>query len=251
MEDLWVIKTDESGNLQWEKSYGTNNKNNWGAYIIEYSDGGYVVPGAKNDDGDNADAILRKYNSDGSLLWSETYSSSSYNEGISLMETSEGDLVLVGFSGTSHGAYKHFMVKADADGNEIWKKRFGNNTQQSLNAVCEAPDGNYVAAGYCNNYSNAYIVQRNASDGGMEWSDCYDNNGYEWINDIVPAADGGYYLLDKYFYLIKADNNGGIVWSVQLDYANQSIIELNDGSLILAGNESSIWLFPLDPSIID
>ena len=251
MEDLWVIKTDESGNLQWEKSYGTNNKNNWGADIIEYSDGGYVVTGAKNDDGDNADAILRKYNSDGSLLWSETYSSSSYNEGISLMETSEGDLVLVGFSGTSHGAYKHFMVKADADGNEIWKKRFGNNTQQSLNAVCEAPDGNYVAAGYCNNYSNAYIVQRNASDGGMEWSDCYDNNGYEWINDIVSASDGGYYLLDKYFYLIKADNNGGIVWSVQLDYANQSIIELNDGSLILAGNESSIWLFPLDPSIID
>jgi hypothetical protein len=143
------------------------------------------------------------------------------------------------------------MVKADADGNEIWKKRFGNNTQQSLNAVCESPDGNYVAAGYCNNYSNAYIVQRESNSGDMQWDNCYDNNGYEWINDIIPASDGGYYLLDKYFYLIKADENGDIVWSVELDYANQSLIELDDGTLILAGNESSIWLFPLDPSNID
>ena len=251
MVDLWIIKTDESGNIQWEESYGTNNKNNWGSDIIEYSDGGYIVTGTKNDDGDNANATLRKYNSGGSLLWSETYSSSDYDEGISLIETSDGNFVLVGFSGTSHGAYKHFMVKADTDGNEIWKKRFGNNTQQSLNAVCESPDGNYVAAGYCNNYSNAYIVQRESNSGDMQWDNCYDNNGYEWINDIIPASDGGYYLLDKYFYLIKADENGDIVWSVQLDYANQSLIELDDGTLILAGNESSIWLFPLDPSNID
>ena len=250
MVDLWVIKTDESGNLQWEKSYGTNNKNNWGEDIIESSDGDFVVTGTKNDDGDNANATLRKYDSDGSLLWSETYSSSDYNEGISLMETSDGNFVFVGFSGTSHGAYKHFMVKTDAEGNEIWKKRFGNNTQQSLNAVCEAPDGNYVAAGYCNNYSNAYIVQRGSNSGTMQWNNCYDNNGYEWINDIIPAVDGGYYLLDKYFYLIKADEYGDIIWSVELDYANQSLIELNDGTLILAGNESSIWLFPLDPGII-
>ena len=59
------------------------------------------------------------------------------------------------------------------------------------------------------------------------------------------------YLLDKYFYLIKADENGDIVWSVELDYANQSLIELDNRTLILAGNESSIWLFPLDPAIID
>ena len=113
-------------------------------------DSGYVVTGAKNDDGDNADAILRKYNSDGSLLWSETYSSSSYNEGISLMETSEGDLVLVGFSGTSHGAYKHFMVKTSSEGDQIWKKKNESVGDALLYAVCEAPDGGYVAAGFCN-----------------------------------------------------------------------------------------------------
>ena len=251
MVDLWVIKTDESGNIQWEKSYGTTNKNNWGEDIIESSDGGFIVTGTKNDTGDNAKATLRKYNIGGSLLWSKIYSSSDYNEGISLMETSDGELVFVGFSGTSHGAYKHFMVKTDAEGNEIWKKRFGNNTQQSLNAVCEAPDGDYVAAGYCNNYSNAYIVKRRSTNGSKEWDNCYgSNDGFEWINDIIPAADGGYYLLDKYFYLIKADDNGDVIWSVELDYANQSLIELNDGSLILAGNQSSIWLFPLDPGII-
>ena len=134
---------------------------------------------------------------------------------------------------------------------------FSNKTTRFLIMGDNWPEENQIealvhgAAGYCNNYSNAYIVQRESNSGDMQWDNCYDNNGYEWINDIIPASDGGYYLLDKYFYLIKADENGNMVWSVELDYANQSLIELDNGTLILAGNESSIWLFPLDPSIID
>ena len=247
LQYLWVIKTDVSGNIEWEDEFGSANKNDWGEDVLETQDGGFVVTGTQDDDGDNAKAILRKYSSGGSLLWNKTFSSSDYNEGISLMETSDGNLVFVGFSGTSHGAYKHFMVKADADGNQIWKKRFGDNTQQSLNAVCEAPDGNYVAAGYCNNYSNAYIVQRSSSNGSMQWNDCYDND-FESINDIIPSSGGGYYLLDVSSRLIKADNNGEIIWDIHLGNANQSLIELDDGDLILGGNQSSIWLFRFDPS---
>jgi len=247
LQYLWVIKTDVSGNIEWEDEFGSANKNDWGEDVLETQDGGFVVTGTQDDDGDNAKAILRKYSSSGSLLWNKTFSSSDYNEGISLMETSDGNLVFVGFSGTSHGAYKHFMVKADADGNQIWKKRFGDNTQQSLNAVCEAPDGNYVAAGYCNNYSNAYIVQRSSSNGSMQWDDCYDND-FESISDIIPSSGGGYYLLDVSSRLIKADNNGEIIWDIHLGNANQSLIELDDGDLILGGNQSSIWLFRFDPS---
>ena len=247
LQYLWVIKTDVSGNIEWEDEHGSANKNDWGEDVLETQDGGFVVTGTQDDDGDNAKAILRKYSSTGSLLWNKTFSSSDYNEGISLMETSDGNLVFVGFSGTSHGAYKHFMVKADADGNQIWKKRFGDNTQQSLNAVCEAPDGNYVAAGYCNNYSNAYIVQRSSSNGSMQWDDCYDDD-FESINDIIPSSGGGYYLLDVSSRLIKANNNGEITWGIHLGNANQSLIELDDGDLILGGNQSSIWLFRFDPS---
>ena len=185
------------------------------------------------------------------MLWNKKYSSSDYNEGISLIETADGNLVFVGLSGTAHGAYKHFMVKADADGNQIWKKRFGDNTQQTLNAVCESADGGYVAAGFCNNYDYNYIVKRSSS-GRMEWENCFtSSSGYHFgYNDIISAASGGYYLLDNQYFLTKIDDNGEMAWTVSLRKVNQSIIQLDDGDLVLAGNKSSIWLLRLDPLTI-
>ena len=90
--------------------------------------------------------MLRKYNSNGGLLWGETFSSSTANEGNSLMETSDGNNVLVGYSGEQHGAYKHFMVKATSDGGQLWKKKTLSVGDALLYSVCENQDGGYVAA---------------------------------------------------------------------------------------------------------
>ena len=266
LEDLWVVKTDGSGNIQWEQTFGTSNKNDWGEDILESYDGCIVVTGTQNDDGDNAKAMLRKYSSDGELMWSNIFSSSNYNEGISLIETSDNNFVFVGFSGTSHGAYKHFMVKADAEGNQIWKKRFGNNTQQSLNSVCEAPEGGYVATGYCNNYEDVYIVKY-SMDGDQEWDWVIDaSDSHDWdtdqANDIIPASNGGYYILGSTsvypgsagqddLWLLKTDEDGDTLWTEIIggeywDYG-QSIIELDNGELILAGTTDSYTDYPNNP----
>ncbi len=263
LEDLWIVKTDAVGEIQWEDTYGTASKNDWGEDVIEVSGGSFVVAGTQDDDGDNAQAMLRKYSDSGILIWNETFSSSSYNEAISLIETSDGDFVFVGFSGTSHGAYKHFMVKADASGNQIWKKRFGNNTQQSLNAVCEAPEGGYVAAGYCNNYDDVYIVKYSSS-GAKEWEQVYDASSTDdwdddWANDIIAASNGGYYILghtnvypgsagQEDFWLLKTDASGDTLWTKILggeywDYG-QSIIEADNGDLIMAGTTDSYTSYP-------
>ena len=194
LEYLWVIKTDAAGNMEWQETVGTADKNDWGEDVIETQDGGFVITGTQNDDGFNSKAFLRKYSSSGSLLWNKTYSGSDYNEGISLIEASDGKIVFAGLSGTAHGAYKHFMVKTSADGAQNWKKRFGDNTQQTLNAVCEAPDGGFVAGGFCHNYNYNYIVKRSSS-GSMEWEHCYNGSGeasysHYGYNDIIPAVDG-------------------------------------------------------------
>ena len=41
-----------------------------------------------------------------------------------------------------------------------------------------------------------------------------------------------------------------MAWTVSLRKVNQSIIQLDDGDLVLAGNKSSIWLLRLDPLTI-
>ena len=57
-------------------------------------------------------------------------------------------------------------------------------------------------------------------------------------------------MLDNQFYLTKIDENGEIVWTASLRRVNKSIIQLDDGDLVLAGSGSSIFLLRIDPSVI-
>ena len=260
----WVIKTDELGDIVWSKTYKKNNSTDtWAEDVIETDDGGFILTGNQKNDGNKAHAMLRKYSADGEVVWHKTYTRSAYNEGLSLIETSDNSIVFVGFSGTSHGDYKHFIVKTDGEGNSLFKKRFGTNTQQSLNSVVDAPDGGYVATGYCNNYNDLYIVKFD-TEGTMLWEHCVPANGddfYGWDhgNHIIRAQSGGYYIVgtsDTHpqsnggndIYLVKTDEDGDILWTNFIggiaDDKGQALVENNDGKLIIVGTTWSYTTYP-------
>ena len=256
--DVYLLKTDGSGTIEWETLDGTSGNNEWARDVIETQDGNFVITGTWNDDGWNSKAMLRKYGSGGELIWGQIYSSSTANEGNSLMETSDGNLILVGYSGEQHGAYKHFMVKADSDGGQIWKKKTESTGDALLYAVCESPAGGYVAAGFCNSWRSNLLVERNGS-GSIAWEDCFiDESSHYGYYDIAPSSDGGYYLIDDICYLTKTDEAGNLVFSVGLSHVNQSVIELGDGDVVMGGygfregnNGGPISLLRLDPSNIN
>ena len=121
--DMFILKTDSDGNVEWFKVEGSDDNNNdWARDCIQTQDGNYVITGTWNDDGWNSKAALRKYNTSGELIWAYNFSSSVANESYEILETENGDLVFAGYSGTQHGEYKFFMVKTDLNGNQIWKK---------------------------------------------------------------------------------------------------------------------------------
>jgi hypothetical protein len=256
--DIYLLKTNSSGTIEWEISDGTSNNNDWARDVVQTQDGNYVVTGTWNDDGWNSKAMIRKYSTSGALIWGKTFSSSTANEGNSLVETSDGSLVFVGYSGEQHGAYKHFMVKADSDGEQIWKKKTQSVGDALLYAVCETPSGGYVAAGFCNSWRSNLLVERNGS-GSIAWEDCFiDESSHYGYYDITPSSDGGYYLIDDICYLTKTDESGNISFSVQLAHVNQSVIELDNGDLVIGGfgfregnSGGPISLLRLDPSNIN
>src|SRR5690606_29121628 len=52
-DDYWIIKLDNSGNLQWEKSLGSSNGNELATSIQQTEDGGFIVSGfTDSNDGD-------------------------------------------------------------------------------------------------------------------------------------------------------------------------------------------------------
>ena len=255
--DIYLLKTDGSGTIEWEISDGTSN-NDWARDVVQTQDGNFVITGTWNDDGWNSKAMLRKYSGSGEFMWGQLYSSSTANEGNSLIETADGSLVLVGYSGEQHGAYKHFMVKADSDGGQIWKKKTQSVGDALLYAVYETQSGGYVSAGFCNSWRSNLLVERNSS-GNLAWEECFiDESSHYGYYDMTPSSAGGYYLIDDICYLTKTDEAGSIIFSVQLAHVNQSVIELDDGDLVIGGfgfregnSGGPISLLRLDPSNIN
>jgi hypothetical protein len=217
-----------------------------------------VITGTWNDDGWNSKAMLRKYSSNGQFIWGKIFSSSTANEGNSLMENSDGSIIFVGYSGEQHGAYNHFMVKANSDGEQIWKKKTQSVGDALLYAVCESSIGGYAAAGFCNSWRSNLIIERNGS-GSVTWDNCFiDESSHYGYYDITPSSDGGYYLIDDVCYLTKTDDAGDIIFSVKLNHVNQSVIELDDGDVVVGGfgfregnSGGPISILRLDPSILE
>ena len=237
--DMYILKTDSDGAIQWSKTESSaNNNNDWARDVIQTSDGNYVIAGTWNDDGWNSKASLRKYDTNGELIWENIYTNSVANEAYELIETDEGDIVFAGYSGTQHGAYKFFVVKTDTDGNQIWKKAKNSVGDAILYSLCLAPDGNYVAAGFCNSWRSNLVVKRNATNGNNVWNECIIGEfNVSGIYDITPAKGGGYYFIDERSYLTKINEEGEVIFTEQT-LGNQAIIELNNGDIIVGGDNA-------------
>ena len=237
--DMYILKIDSDGVVQWSKTESSaNNNNDWARDVIQTSDGNYVIAGTWNDDGWNSKASLRKYDTNGELIWGNIYTNSVANEAYELIETDEGDIVFAGYSGTQHGAYKFFVVKTDTDGNQIWKKAKNSVGDAILYSICLAPDGNYVAAGFCNSWRSNLVVKRNAANGNNVWNECIIGEfNVSGIYDITPAQGGGYYFIDERSYLTKINEEGEVIFTEQT-LGNQAVIELNNGDIIIGGGNA-------------
>jgi hypothetical protein len=237
--DMYIMKTDSEGNLEWSQLVASgDNNNDWARDAIQTQDGNYVVTGTWNDDGWNSKAALRKYDTSGELMWAYNYSSSTANEAYEVIETDEGDLVFAGYSGTQHGAYKFFMVKTDADGNQIWKKANNSVGDATLYALCKSPNGEYVAAGFCNSWRSNLIVKRNPNNGNNIWNECIIGEvSVGGVYDMTPAAGGGYYIIDERSSLTKLDEDGQVIFTEQVQ-GNLSVIELDNGDIVVGGGNA-------------
>jgi len=81
--DLWVIKLDRCGNIQWERSFGGSNYES-ARDVVQTADGGYVIAGETNSTdggvvagfGGTKDIWILKLDRTGTLLWQKRYGGS-------------------------------------------------------------------------------------------------------------------------------------------------------------------------------
>ncbi|HZV13251.1 MAG TPA: hypothetical protein VFA55_08550, partial [Candidatus Kapabacteria bacterium] len=221
--DIWVVKIDSIGNLQWEKCYG-GTYDDFGEDIIPTSDGGYIVAGVSNskDDGDVTghhggnnnipDYWIVKIDSIGKIQWEKSLGGSDFDMAQKILQTADGGYIVVGYSQSidgdvtgNHGGKDYWIIKLDANGNIQWEKSYGGTGDDWAISISLTNDGGYVVAGESNSNdgdvtgnhggSNDCWIIKLDSVGTLQWQKCYGGTGGDVAVSISPTSDNGYIFL--------------------------------------------------------
>jgi hypothetical protein len=114
--NLYLIKTDAAGNLQWSKSYASG-------FDIETHDmksisvNEYVISGRLYDSNLRADLFLIKIDGLGNILWKKTFGGNEFEFGFDVASTNDGGIVSVGYADSFFNTITSYIVKTDSSGN--------------------------------------------------------------------------------------------------------------------------------------
>jgi hypothetical protein len=194
--DFWLVKTDGSGNMEWNQTYGGTG-NDVGIHVLQTVDGGYALAGSTSSFGAGSnDAWLIKTDVAGNVQWNQTYGGTGYDGGQCLEPTSDGGYALACIT-TSFGAgsLDSWLVKLDSSGTMEWNMTYGGTGSDGPTHFIQTEDEGYAIVGFTTVGSdqNASLIKTDAF-GNMEWNQTYGGTGTEIAYALLKTNDG-YYLL--------------------------------------------------------
>lgn len=143
--DVYFLKADFDGNVVLEKTYGGTD---WdlGYALTETSDGGFVITGETYSQGAGKnDAFILKVDALGDSIWAREFGGTEEEVGYSILEAQNGDL-LIAAETSSFGLGKKdgWIVRTDANGNEIWNQTYGGTEDDIMKDLIQLTSGNLM-----------------------------------------------------------------------------------------------------------
>jgi len=199
-EDFWLVKTDEDGNTQWNKTYGGINYD-WGFSVCETVDGGYALAGQTYSFGVGlGDFWLVKTDVVGNVEWNMTYGGSGDECAYSIIQTTDGSYALAGrttLSGSDTSYWDFWLIKIDSSGNVQWQKTYSGPNCDCAYSVVQTVDGGYALAGQTYSFGvglgDFWLVKTDA-DGNIQWNITCGSVNDECAYSICKTIDDGFAL---------------------------------------------------------
>ena len=240
--DVWVVKLDNLGNIEWETTIGTEGEE-MGGRVIPLPDGTYCAVGYARNQGENGSVPSCNM-------------SHNYVDGLVVRLSAEGDIT----DSRCYGGSLHDSFTTAIPLDDGWL--FGGSTQSE--------DGDLGGAGFHYGLSpNGYLtsdiwLMRTDAEGNILWSRCYGGTQYEFVGRIFQNEDGGFTVfgrtdshdgdaqsaLDLYYpyyndyrkiWVFRIDADGNLLWERVMGSATSSdeylndVIKLNDREYVIAG----------------
>ena len=251
--DIWVVKLDTAGTMQWQKCLGSTDTD-IGYSIQQTSDGGYIVCGKVYANGGDVsglhdtlqtgftDAWIVKLDTVGNIQWQHCYGGSYHDYAMDIIQTADGGYAFTGETVSNdydvsgnHGTNDVWLVKISDNGLLQWQKCLGGSLREVGISLLQTTDGGYIIGGqtisndgdvsgiHSATQFDAWVVKTD-STGNIQWQHCYGGSSQEGIMSLRKTSDGGYIFVAG-TYSMDGDVSGyhasfymyGDAWVVKID----------------------------------
>lgn len=220
-QDVWVVKLNNLGLIQWQKCYGGTSAD-LGRTIIQTSDGGYIFASSSesiNGDlnglscGGSMDYWIVKIDTLGTIEWQKCFGGTFYDFPIEIIQTVDGGYIVAGNSNSTngyitsnHGNYDFWVIKINNLGTLEWQKSFGGLYSDVVKGIVHTLDGGYIVGGGTDGNTGDF------ANGGAWRFLKLDNLGNIIWNKSLPG------MLNTQFSQMKINPSNGHILVIGSDY---------------------------------
>lgn len=199
--DVYLVKTDSLGTLQWFKTYG-GNREDIGNHVEQTSDGGYIIVGHSESFGPvNMTVYVIKTDPEGDTLWTRNYYPPSWgwsmNDGSCCRQTPDGGYIISAISVSD--SQRVFLIKTDSNGDTLWTRVYKDRPISWGFSVSLTSDSGYIVVGYTmtpgSDYDKDIYLIKTDSDGDTLWTRTYGDIGFDNGQAVIQATDGSYMVV--------------------------------------------------------
>ena len=225
LQDCWIIKTDGTGVVEWERTFG-GEQVDFVTSIVESATGGYLIGAFSNSDtsanktetSPGGDYWLIKLDNVGNIEWQNSIGGNGDDYLTSISQTIDSGYILCGSSNSAIsldktenviGEYDFWIVKINAFGEITWQNTIGGDLSDQPQVIYQLYDNGFIVGGFSNSHiagdktedligddedTYDYWVIRLDSIGNVIWQNTIGGTWDDNLLDIKSSSDAGFIL---------------------------------------------------------
>lgn len=263
--DGLILKINEAGDIIWQKNYGGSGFDRFRAVLFDTTSQSLVVVGSTSSSDQDLASITPNGGNDmwvtridpvtGNPTWTHTYGGSLNDIAISVVKSSDGNLVILGDAISNNGDIAQsfgqgdwWIFKINDNGDILWQNTLGQQAYDNANDLITTPDGHLLAVGNTldpdlpppNYLYDIRVAKLRQDNGNIVWQHRYGGSLYEFGNAILLSNNGNGIVVAGGTNSTDGDVNSG-----------GGIHQPDNPATGLRHGMSHAWVFHLDEQIID